>query len=79
MNGSIRLKGYQPGWRHQDLVFRADEFPDELVKTRNKLKRQLKKAERQIESMAYKISGRGRMNATEEIEKETEIRKALTR
>lgn len=77
-NGSLRIKGYSSGWRSQDLVFHADHFPEELFKTREKLQKQLKKAEKQIESMAYKTQSRGRLNATELIRKEREIRKALT-
>jgi len=78
-NGCIRLKGYRPSWGSRDLIFRADEFPSELIKTRNKLKAQLRKSERQITALGYKIDGRGRMNATEVIQAEKKIRKALVR
>ena len=78
-NGCIRLIGFRPSWGSVYLIFRADEFPSELIKTRNKCKAQLRKSERQITSLGYEIRGRGRMNATEVIRKETEIRKALTR
>jgi len=78
-NGSLRIKGYSQSWRSMDLVFHADRFPEELLKTRDKLQKQLKKAEREIESMAYKTQSRGRLNATELIQKESQIRKALTK
>jgi hypothetical protein len=78
-NGCIRLKGYRPGWGHADLVFRADEFPDLLIKMLKEQKAKVRKTEREIRSLGYEIKGRGRMNATEVIKAEAGIRKALVR
>lgn len=78
-NGGIIVKGYTPGWRHSDLIFLADAFPEGLFEIRNKHKKQLKKTEREIRRLGYEFQGRGRLNATEVIQKEAELKKALTR
>jgi len=78
MNGSLRMEGLGDQWHTPRLVFRADKFPEELIRERNDLKNQMEVIEEKIKSIAWENNSHGgRLNATDVIEREQRLSEAL--